>query len=43
MLSWVKSEELKVHISGTFPLANAAEAHRQLEDRHSTGKLLLIP
>lgn len=43
VLSWVKSGVLKVHISGTFPLANAAEAHRQLEDRHSTGKLLLIP
>ena len=43
VLSWVKSGVPKVNISGNFPLANAAEAHRQLEDRHSTGKLLLIP
>ena len=43
VLSWVKSGELKVHIGGIFPLADAAEAHRRLEDRHSTDKLLLIP
>ncbi len=43
VLRWVKSGELDVHIGGTFPLANAAEAHRQLEGRLSTGKLLLIP
>jgi len=34
---------LKIDISKTFPLAEAAEAHRQLEGRASTGKLLLIP
>ncbi|WP_081316714.1 zinc-binding dehydrogenase [Rothia kristinae] len=27
----------------TFPLAEAAEAHRHLEDRRSRGKVLLIP
>ena len=43
VLSWAKSGELKVNIGGTFTLADAAEAHRQLEGRHSTGKLLLIP
>ena len=43
VLSWVSSGELKVRIGGEFPLAEAAEAHRQLEGRHSTGKLLLIP
>ena len=40
---WVKSGELKVRIGGTFPLSDAAEAHRQLEGRLSMGKLLLIP
>ena len=43
VLSWVASGELKVHVGGEFPLADAAEAHRQLEGRLSTGKLLLIP
>jgi NADPH:quinone reductase-like Zn-dependent oxidoreductase len=27
----------------TFPLANVAEAHRILEGRKTTGKVLLIP
>ena len=43
VLGWVSSGELKLRIGGTFPLADAAEAHRQLESRASTGKLLLIP
>lgn len=32
---------LKLHIDGAFPLAQAAEAHRLLEGRQSTGKLIL--
>ena len=43
VLGWVASGELNLHIGGSFPLANAAEAHRQMEERQSTGKLLLIP
>ena len=43
VFSWVASGELKVRVGGEFPLAEAAEAHRQLEGRLSTGKLLLIP
>ena len=43
VLSRVKSGELKVNIGGTFALADAADAHRHLEGRDSTGKLLLIP
>jgi NADPH2:quinone reductase len=43
VFSWVASGELKIRIGGEFPLAEAAEAHRQLEGRLSTGKLLLIP
>ena len=37
VFSWVASGELKVRVGGEFPLAEAAEAHRQLEGRHSTG------
>ncbi len=32
---------LTVHIGGEFPLSEAAEAHRALEGRKTTGKLLL--
>jgi NADPH2:quinone reductase len=35
--------ELKVHIDKTFPLDHAVDSHRYLEDRHSKGKILLIP
>jgi len=35
--------KLRLHISKTFPLAEAADAHRYLESRQSTGKLVLIP
>lgn len=34
---------LKVRIHAEIPLADAAEAHRRLESRETTGKVLLIP
>ena len=34
---------LKLHIHTIFPLERAAEAHHQLEERKTTGKLLLKP
>ena len=39
----LREGKLKLHIGKIFPLAEAAEAHRYLESRRSTGKLLLIP
>jgi NADPH2:quinone reductase len=39
----IRSGTLKIAISRTFPLRDAAEAHRQLEGRQTTGKLLLLP
>src|SRR5918996_1243718 len=39
----MREGRLKLHIGKTFPLAQAAEAHRYLESRQSTGKLILIP
>ena len=35
--------KLRLLIGESFPLAQAAEAHRKMESRQSTGKLLLIP
>ncbi len=43
VLNWVASGDLKVRTEKTFSLAEAAEAHRQLEGRLTTGKVLLIP
>ena len=43
VLGWVNSGELKLKISEEFPLSDAPEAHRRLESRATTGKLLLIP
>ena len=39
----LREGRLKLHIGKIFPLAEAAEAHRYLESRRSSGKLLLIP
>ena len=43
VLGWVKAGKLKLRIDLTLPLAQAADAHRQLEGRQTTGKVLLIP
>ena len=43
VLGWVADGSLDVRISERFPLGEAAEAHRRLEGRNTTGKLLLLP
>jgi NADPH2:quinone reductase len=43
VLGWIKGGKLNVRIGRELPLADAAEAHRQLEARKTTGKVLLIP
>jgi NADPH2:quinone reductase len=43
VLDWVSTGQLKLHIGLTLPLAQAQEAHRQLESRLTTGKILLTP
>jgi NADPH2:quinone reductase len=43
VFDWIGSGKLKLRIERTFPLAQAAEAHRELEGRRTTGKVLLIP
>jgi len=43
VLGWIGSGKLQLRIDKTYPLANAADAHRDLEGRKTAGKLLLIP
>ena len=43
LFGWLKSGKLKVEIHKTYRLAEAAQAHRDLEGRKTTGKLLLRP
>ena len=43
VLGWIKSGKLKLRIERELPLAQAAEAHKLLEGRKTTGKVLLIP
>jgi NADPH2:quinone reductase len=43
VLGWVRDGSLQVRIDGEYSLSDAASAHRQLESRSTSGKLLLIP
>ena len=43
VLDWVAAGTLKLRIGGRWPLARAGEAHRALEARSTSGKLLLTP
>ncbi|HEU5113175.1 MAG TPA: quinone oxidoreductase [Acidimicrobiia bacterium] len=43
VFGWIQSGELEVRIGREFPLADAADAHRALEGRQTTGKVLLLP
>jgi len=43
VLGWVRAGTLRLRIEREFALAQAADAHRELEARRTTGKLLLIP
>jgi NADPH2:quinone reductase len=41
VLNWIGQGKLKLHIHKVYPLSDAAQAHRDLEGRKTTGKLLL--
>jgi NADPH2:quinone reductase len=43
LFDWIACGQLKLRIDHSFPLADAAEAHRQLEGRKTTGKVVLVP
>ena len=43
VLGWIAGGKLRLSIDRELPLAQAADAHRALEGRETTGKVLLIP
>jgi NADPH2:quinone reductase len=43
LFNWLASDELDLRIDQTFPLQEAPDAHRYIEDRKTKGKVLLIP
>jgi NADPH:quinone reductase len=43
VLAWVGKGQLRLRVEKTLPLERCAEAHRQLEGRLTTGKILLLP
>ena len=43
LFNWIETGNLDVKIGKVFRLADAAQAHRELESRRSVGKILLIP
>jgi len=43
LFNWTATGKLRLRIDKTFSMAEAAEAHRQLEGRKTTGKVVLFP
>lgn len=43
VLNWIASGKLSLRIDRTYPLAQAAAAHQDLEGRKTAGKILLMP
>jgi NADPH2:quinone reductase len=43
LAAWIRDGKLKLRMEFEFPLSDAAEAHRALEGRKTTGKVLIIP
>jgi len=43
VLGWAANGELKVRSEHTYPLSDAAQAQIDLEERKTTGKILLVP
>ncbi len=43
LFAWMASGALTVRVGASFPLVAAAEAHRALESRATTGKVVLLP
>ena len=43
VLNWISSGQLNLRIGARFALADTADAHRALQGRKTTGKVVLLP
>ncbi|MGH8914167.1 MAG: quinone oxidoreductase family protein [Acidimicrobiia bacterium] len=43
LFAWIRSGSLEVRIHAEYPLAEVGRAHRALEERQTTGKILIRP
>ena len=43
LLRWLGEGRIRPHVDRTFPLRQAAAAHRYLHERRNVGKVLLVP
>jgi NADPH2:quinone reductase len=43
VLSWIAEGKLKMRVERTYPLKDAADAHRALEGRQTAGKIIILP
>ena len=43
LMEWIAAGDVRVPVSSVLPLADAAQAHRAVEERRSTGKVVLEP
>jgi len=43
VLGWIAAGKLRLRVEHEFPLRDVAAAHRALEGRRTTGKVVLIP
>jgi NADPH:quinone reductase len=43
LFDWIVDGRLRIRIGGEYPLADAAQAHADMESRKTTGKLVLVP
>jgi len=42
LCQWIESSRLTPHIEKTYPVTSAQNAHRHIESRHTTGKVVLL-
>jgi NADPH2:quinone reductase len=40
--SWIDEGKLKIHLTQSFPLKDAAAAHKAIESGSTTGKIVLL-
>ena len=43
IFNWIRDGEIDVRIDKSYPLAEAADAHRYIEAGRTKGKVLLVP